>query len=190
LPMGPDDFRLTQPGDFNIEIDYADLMPGLNNLVITAVDTLGVQTDHPVTIDYTDGVTWTLPYTASFSTATEVPEFVHVVDGRWHLTGAGARTDSSATGYDRTLVLGDRTWSPDYEVTVPITLNRADIGGPTGIAVAIGWQGNTGPDRPRLFKDYQALARILGVSTTPILYLKVICTINFKVIFVFDPGVR
>ncbi|UCH82903.1 MAG: DUF1349 domain-containing protein, partial [Candidatus Latescibacterota bacterium] len=120
LVMGPDGFRLIQPGDFNIEIDYADLSPGANNLVITAVDTLGEQTDHAVTVDYTDGVTWALPFTAAFSTATGVTDVAHVIDGRWHLTGSGVRTDSSAAGYDRFLVLGDRTWSPDYEITVPL----------------------------------------------------------------------
>ncbi|UCH83326.1 MAG: DUF1349 domain-containing protein, partial [Candidatus Latescibacterota bacterium] len=152
--------------------DYADLSPGVNNLVISAVDTFGEQTDHAVTIDYTDGVTWVLPYTAAFSTANEVTDVAHVIDGRWHLTDSGVRTDSSAAGYDRFLVLGDRTWSPDYEITVPLTVNQVNLGGSTSVGLAIGWQGHDGPDRPRLFKRYQALTRLTDLSTNPTLILK------------------
>ncbi|UCG51676.1 MAG: DUF1349 domain-containing protein [Candidatus Latescibacterota bacterium] len=172
LTIGPDDYRLVAAGDFNIEIDYADLTPGPNDIVITAVDTVGEQTDHIVTVNYTGGVTWAIPYTAGFTSASEVTDVVHVVDGRWHVTGEGARTDTTATGYDRYLVLGDRTWPPDYEVTVPLTIHEWNIGGTARVGVAIGWQGHTGEQQPRFSKRYEAQARILDFPSNPTLQLK------------------
>ncbi len=101
LTIGPDGLRLVQSGDFNVEIDTASLLPGANQVVITATDVLNEQRNHPVTIDYTAGVTASLPYSAAFSTASEISDAAQVVDGRWFLTGSGVRNDSSATGYDR-----------------------------------------------------------------------------------------
>ncbi len=172
LPQGPDGFRLIQTGDYNIEIDHADLTSGANSVVITAIDTLGEQTDHPVTINYTDGVTWALPYDATFTTATAIPDVAQVIDGRWNLSGQGVTTDSSATGYDRYLVLGDMTWTPDYEVTVPMTIHEGDLGGVLGVGVIVGWQGHEGPTSPALQKPYQMLARIENFPTSPTLIMK------------------
>ena len=39
LSVGPDQRRLDRTGDFNVEIDYADLLDGTpNQLIITAID--------------------------------------------------------------------------------------------------------------------------------------------------------
>ena len=172
LTIGPDGLRLEQTGDFNIEIDVADLSPGTNQVVVKAIDVLNEQRNHPVTIDYTDGVTWALPYTAAFSTASAISDVAQVVDGRWFLTGEGARTDSSATGYDRYIAVGDRTWLTNYEVTVPLTMHAGNLGGTFGAGMLIGWQGHTGAGQPRATKPYQALARIVDFPANPTLVLK------------------
>ena len=41
LTLGPDTRRLVSAGDFNIEIDHQNLTVGYNQVVITAVDSLG-----------------------------------------------------------------------------------------------------------------------------------------------------
>jgi regulation of enolase protein 1 (concanavalin A-like superfamily) len=172
LTIGPDGFRLVGKGDFNVEIDYADLSPGTNELVITALDVLGHTRVHTVTIDYTDGAMWELPYTAAFSTASAISDVAQVVDGRWFLTGDGVRVDSSATGYDRFLTIGERTWSPNYEVTAPFIIHAGDLGGAFGVGVGLGWQGHTGTQQPRRSRPYQAFAKILDFPLNPTLVLK------------------
>jgi len=149
LNFGPDGNRLVGVGDFNIEIDYTDLVSGPNEVVITALDAIGEQTDHVVTVSYTDGVTGVLPDTAHFTTASAISDEAHVVDGRWHLTGQGVRVDSNGTGYDRMIVVGDYRWETNYEIVLPITVHAGDLGGPSGIGMAIGWQGFEGVDTCR-----------------------------------------
>jgi uncharacterized repeat protein (TIGR02543 family) len=172
LTVGPDGLRLEQTGDFNIDIDTAALLPGVNQIIITATDVLNEQRNHPVTVNYTSGVTAPLPYSAAFSTAGAISDAAQVVDGRWFLTGSGVRTDSSATGYDRYIALGDRSWPTNYEVTVPITVHAGNLGGTFGAGMLIGWQGHTGSDQPRTAKPYQALARISDFPANPTLVLK------------------
>jgi uncharacterized repeat protein (TIGR02543 family) len=172
LTIGPDGLRLDGKGDFNVEVDCADLNPGTNGLVITAFDILGHQTNHTVQVNYTPGTTWALPYTASFTSATAISDVAHVVDGRWSLTGEGVRIGLSATGYDRYISLGDRTWSPNYEVTLPLTLHTGNLGGSFGAGMAIGWQGHTGSGQPRITKPYQVSAKIVGFPSNPTLILK------------------
>lgn len=172
LTIGPDGLRLDAKGDFNVEIDYADLSPGPNELVISALDVLGHQTARTVNIDYTDGITWALPFTASFTSAGAVSDVAQVVDGRWSLTGGGVQIDYSASGYDRYISLGDRTWSPNYEVTLPLTIHTGDLGGSFGVGMAIGWQSHTGSGQPRTTKPYQAAAKIVGFPANPTLILK------------------
>jgi regulation of enolase protein 1 (concanavalin A-like superfamily)/LmbE family N-acetylglucosaminyl deacetylase len=52
LNIGPSDDRLAHAGDFNIELFYGDLRPGLNDVEITAVDTGGNSTVKHVQVDW------------------------------------------------------------------------------------------------------------------------------------------
>jgi uncharacterized repeat protein (TIGR02543 family) len=172
LSIGPDAFRLEGTGDFNVEIDVAELMPGSNELVITATDVLAEERNHSVTLNHTAGVTAPLPLDASFTAASAISDAAQVVDGRWYLTDDGVRVDSSATGYSRYITLGDRAWSPNYEVTAPITVHEGDLGGSFRAGIAIGWQGHTGSQQPRLSNPYLALAAIRDFPANPTLILK------------------
>jgi len=168
LNFGPDGLRLQRRGDYNLEIDNGDLLSGANQIVITAIDTLGEQTDETVTVNYTPGVVWSLPDSIDWSSSAKVTDLAQVVDGRWHLNADGVRTDSSATGYDRLLVVGDYTWLTNYEVEVPILIHSEPAG---GVGLAFGWQGHTGPDQPKLGHPYQAIGWIVGFQLNPKLQL-------------------
>ena len=52
LNIGPSDDRLAHLGDFNIELFYGDLRPGLNGVEITAMDTAGNETVRIVQVDW------------------------------------------------------------------------------------------------------------------------------------------
>jgi uncharacterized repeat protein (TIGR02543 family) len=167
LTIGPDGLRLAREGDYNIEIDQADLSAGANQIVITALDSLGEQSDTTVTLNFTDGVVWALPDTADWSSASQISDVAQVVDGQWILTGGGVRTDSSATGYDRLVVMGDYRWLTDYEVVLPITVHANNLGGSAGMGMAIGWQGHTGNEQPRQGFNYQMISWIVGFPGNP-----------------------
>ena len=173
LTIGPDGKRLVGVGDYNIEIRYEDLAAGVNGVVITAVDTLGERRDTTVTVDYTPGVTWAMPYTAAFETATSLFDAAHVVDGRWYLVpGEGVRVDSSATGYDRLIVIGDETWETNYEVLVPFTIHAASLGTPSGVGIGLGWQGHIGSRQPRLEAPFQTITWVKNFPADPTLFLQ------------------
>jgi uncharacterized repeat protein (TIGR02543 family) len=146
LSIGPDNRRLALPGDFNIDIDRADLLDGANQVVITAVDGLGNQTSTTVTVNYTSGNTWPLPYSIDWSTTTDIQQVAQVVDGEWSIQPAGLRID--VPHYDRIVAIGDVSWT-DYEVLVPITIHYVDydgvgpVSGAPGVGVLMRWQGHT-----------------------------------------------
>jgi RTX calcium-binding nonapeptide repeat (4 copies) len=142
--------RIGAFGDFNIELDAAELRPGANRLDIVARDRAGSETTRTVNATYVAGKRWPVPYTADWSTIQKISSVAQVVDGRWALTGAGVRPVE--TGYDRLVALGDTSWL-NYEVTVPITIHSFWSPEKTwhaGVGVAIGWQGHEGLARPRL----------------------------------------
>jgi len=173
LTMGPNGTRLVGVGDYNIEIDYADLVPGANQVAITAIDTLGERRDTTVVVNYTGGRTWALPDTARFETAGTISEEAQVVDGRWYLVpGEGMRVDSTAMGYDRLLVLGDYRWETDYEILLPMTIHAGSLGGLTGIGLGLGWQGHTGSDQPRIDAPFQAITWIREFPSNPTLIIE------------------
>ncbi|MEE9444578.1 MAG: fibronectin type III domain-containing protein, partial [Cocleimonas sp.] len=157
LYFGPNR-RLARKGDFNIEIDYNDLNVGLNTIEIKAKDSRDQVSTKVVTINYTPGNYWPIPYTANWGTLTtiqDVENIAHIVDGLWRLTNDGIRT--AQTGYDRTIAIGDETWPTDnYEVTVPFILH-SDF---SGIGFAVGWQGHEGRYSPGKEWPIQALAWI------------------------------
>jgi uncharacterized repeat protein (TIGR02543 family) len=195
--MGPDAKRLVGVGDFNAEISNVVLLPGVNQLVITAIDTLGEQTDHSVTVEFFDGITWEMPYMTDWSAAIQIADQACVVDGKWHLTGDGVRTDTSAIGYDRLIVLGDYRWLTDYEVTVPMTFHAGFPVG-TGFGIAVGWHGHmenpavSGSDQlqPLQAVRYQAIGWVRDVLTDPVLHLLDNDVMRGEVALDLDPYAR
>lgn len=145
LSLGPDGRRLAGRGDFNVEIPRTDLRPGLNRVEIVATRTSGAQESETVSVDYVTGRTWPLPHHLSWSSAGSLPQAVQIVDGRWTVDGAGVRP--TALAYDRTVAIGDISWS-DYEVLVPVTLLGVDPGGynavsgSPGIGLILRWTGH------------------------------------------------
>lgn len=159
IPLGPDTRRLHNPGDFNAEIDSDQLLVGSNRVTLKALDSNGLTTTKVVDIDYSLNNLWPLPYTADWggiSNISSIESIAHVVDGLWKLTPNGIRT--SQTGYDRILAIGDMSWKTDYQVTVPITLHSNF----KGIGLALGWQGHSGVEEPRIEWPLQSLAWIRG----------------------------
>ncbi|MCF8263334.1 MAG: T9SS type A sorting domain-containing protein [Melioribacteraceae bacterium] len=149
INFGPDTKRLLSTGDFNVEIDRADLTDGANSVEITATDALGASTSQEVTLNYTSGNVWSLPYTADWSSISNIEDVnsvANLVDGDWQLTPNGIRT--SASGYDRLIVLGDESWTSNYEVTSEFIVHS--VGSGSGVGFAIGWQGHEGNASPRL----------------------------------------
>jgi hypothetical protein len=147
LTIGPDEMRLARPGDFNIELDYTDLRPGANSVVISATDQTGATTQATVTVDYRGGgLSWSpQTYTYNWATAQRISDLAQVVDGAWVLEGNGVRP--TVFDFDRLLALGDLSWR-DYTVTVPITVYGIDESGYTapsngpGVGIMVRWQGH------------------------------------------------
>jgi hypothetical protein len=154
LNLGPDDFRLDEDGDFNIEIDINDpnlnVLPLQNSVLIRALDIYDNETTLEVMVNYSDSSVWpendTIDW-SSFSSINDVAQVAQIVDGLWTLEGDKIR--SIQPGYDRLVSIGDidPTWG-NYEVTVPITVHSIEEiygppgGGPT-LGVIVRWQGHT-----------------------------------------------
>jgi hypothetical protein len=147
--------RLAQAGDFNVELDVNELLPGTNELLVTATDSLGNQRLTPVNLLNSAGPVWPLPYTADWSMATQINDVAQVVDGLWTLEPGGLRT--VVTGYDRLVAIGDESWT-DYEVTVPLTVHAVNTNGyaypsnGSAVGVVMHWPGHTSwnSQQPRL----------------------------------------
>jgi hypothetical protein len=146
LFVGPDSRRLAKPGDFNIDIDIGDLASGLNEVIITATDTLGNIATETITVDYVGDRTWPIPYTVDWGQAQAIQEVAQVVDGPWELVGDGVRPTSIS--YDRLVAIGDVNWT-SYEVVVPLTVHSVDAGGfafpsmAPGLGLLVHWTGHT-----------------------------------------------
>lgn len=172
LSVGPDGTRLTNPGDFNVEIEVQDLLVGRNDVLIAAQDETGLIASQRVIVRFDpprerlwvreDVVEETaecvelpilphsntnLPrdYTIDWASSDRIADFGQSVDGQWVLEENGIR--SIQPGYDRLFAIGDMSWQ-DYEVTVPVTINAIDTAGYTGVSggpgvgVIMRWQGH------------------------------------------------
>ena len=152
LPVGPTNSRLALRGDFNIEIPLAALRsyPEENRVLITAEDGTGtVEQEVPVVVRPTAPTTPSLLLDWSKLTSpAQIDDVAALVDGHWDLRDDGVHTVHMA--YDRLLAVGDRNWSPAYEVVAEVTLHAFRLWG--GLGVAIGWQGHAGTATPR--KDW------------------------------------
>ena len=155
LGMGADGFRLVRAGDFNIEIDSADLNDGANQIMIKATDSMATTVFKAVTIQYDAGNIWPPNHVATWTSA-DIQVDAQVVDGKWSAQNGVARP--LELGYDRLLAIGDLTW-PDYEVEVPITVHSLDpegycgINNGPGVGLVLRWQGHY------LTDDDQAIGR-------------------------------
>jgi hypothetical protein len=144
--MGSDTRRLADEGDFNVEIDYADLISGTNQVVITAEDILGNSAQETVTVTYSSSNVWPLPYSVDWDTVTDIQDAAQIVDGKWALVPGGVRT--MQVDYDRELDFGDLTWD-DFEITAPITVHAIDPDGylwpsvSPGFGLTMRWRGHT-----------------------------------------------
>jgi hypothetical protein len=156
LTMGEDEFRLVAPGNFVVEIDWTSLVNGTNTVVITATDTLGNQSTHTVTVNYTVGQLWPSTYSIpNWSTAGSIQSVAQVVDGIWQIQSNGT-VRTTQTGYDRLIAIGDQTAWHDYIATAEVTLNSVDSFG-FAVGIIAGWQGHTTiqygvplPNQPRI----------------------------------------
>ena len=156
LETGPDNMRLALAGDFNIELDYTDLLPGANQVVITALDNAAASSQAVVTVNYAAAPAWTPQnITVNWGAATKVSDVAQVIDGNWTIDNGAARP--VIMEFDRLLAIGDLSWR-DYTVTVPITIlamDPAGFPGPSngpGIGVMVRWQGHfwvDGDTQPR-----------------------------------------
>jgi len=149
LSVGPDNPRLVAEGDFNIEMAYADLNDGPNQVVITATDTFGNQTVETMTVEYTSGNVWPETYSIDWSSVATISDVAQIVDGLWTLEADSIRP--TIIGYDRLVAIGDvdPSWD-DYEVLVPITVNAAPPDPNTGgVGIIMRWQGHQGSEQPR-----------------------------------------
>jgi regulation of enolase protein 1 (concanavalin A-like superfamily) len=139
LTVGADSNRLINNGDFNIDLHVTSLLDGANTVVIAAIDGSGALTTQVVSVQYTPGTVWPLPYAikwSSLTTVEEIQDVAQIIEGKWML--GGVRTEQP--GYDRLIAIGGRTWD-DYTVTVPIT--ELEFRGDFGIGVLLRWDGHT-----------------------------------------------
>gem|GEM_PF-1897069 len=145
LTTGPDNRRLAASGDFNIELAAKTLREGNNTIL---VQTSPREKGQKIDLDFRSR-SWPLPYAIDWAKVRRVQDGLQVVDGMWLLTGTGIRTAPARIGYDRSLALGDRSWT-GYEILLPITLHAVDSSAydsPTSVAPGFGlimhWNGHT-----------------------------------------------
>ncbi len=141
LSIGPNGSRLIEAGDFNIELDYTDLLPGNNTVLITATDNAAGVGQAVVTVNYQPFAgAWTPgTYTINWAGGTKVNDVAQVVDGLWNIEAGKAR--APIMGFDRLIAIGDLSWR-DYTVTVPITINNMVLTKNPGIGIMVRWQGH------------------------------------------------
>lgn len=144
LSLGPDERRLWNEGDFNVEISRTLLASGGNQVVLFARNNISsTLITHTVNLNYISGTTWPLPYTADWSTTSDVNALAQVVDGFWQINGS--TLDVVQSGYDRLVAIGDQGWT-DYEVTAPVFVRGVSpAGGPSngaGIGFIARWPGH------------------------------------------------
>jgi len=148
LSLGPDTRRLNRPGDFNVDLRYAEVGSGSNSLVVTAVASSGESSQTSVIVRDASASAWPLPYTVAWSGAQSLADSAQVVDGKWAVQSGGLR--ALEPSYDRGVAFGDTSWS-DYEVTAEVTVSGIDStaaafsptsGGPA-VGMLLRWEGHT-----------------------------------------------
>ncbi|WP_226576848.1 cadherin-like domain-containing protein [Acuticoccus sediminis] len=153
LSVGPDTRRLSDPGDFNVDIAYAALdgSPNDDVVTITAAYSDGSTYTRDVTVEYESGHLWPEDYSIDWDAVGSIQDVAQIVDGQWAIEPDGSGIRPTELGYDRLVVLGDESWD-NYELTMSITthdLQNVDPRGRDGGGFAIGmlWGGHTEDDR-------------------------------------------
>lgn len=145
LSIGPDNRRLSEPGDFNIEIGYDELIAGSNEIRITADDQLDNTSLATVVVHYERGRQTPIPYSVDWG-ARPIDLLAQIVDGRWSTSDGILRT--MQPGYDRLVTIGDLSWQ-NYELRVPVTVHAFGAGayshlsGDPLMGIALRWQGHS-----------------------------------------------
>lgn len=124
LTLGCNLHRLAEPGDFNAEIDRRALRDGPNTVELLVVDSAGASSRRTVTVNYTPGRTWPLPYSIDWSRVDNIQDVADIIDGRWSLDSTGVRSVSPY--YDRVIGIGDSSWT-DYEAILTVTWNKPPL---------------------------------------------------------------
>ncbi len=148
LTIGPDKYRLLNPGDFNVSIDMTGYNSGVYNLLLKARDNTNTLQTKQVAFSFTNGKTWPMPYATHWSSAASIQDQAQVVDGLWKLTSGGV--EPVYFGYDRLIDIGDMGWT-DYTIQVPVTVHayyQNPIAPDAGVGIIARWQGHIGPGQP------------------------------------------
>jgi exosortase len=164
LRLGPDQFRLVNPGDFNAEIAYSSLRNGRNAVRFTATGRNGAVTRRVVTIDYVAGRASSSSYSIDWLNVPNIQNVAQIVDGKWAVQSGALRI--LQPGYDRLIDIGDmNTWA-NLVGTAEMTLNAID-GRPFGMGVIVGWRGHTQAsrdDQPRTGHPFPASFQYSGTA--------------------------
>jgi hypothetical protein len=144
--IGPDQRRLVNPGDFNLEICTEKLIDGRNEILIEVLDINGILHRQTVVVNYASRTTWALPYSICWSEVKNLQDVVQVIDGRWEIREG--KLHCVEAGYDRLVGMGDRLSWRDYQVSVPVTIHNVhpaalrfpSLGDWAGIVLR--WQGH------------------------------------------------
>jgi hypothetical protein len=145
LSLGPDRRRLVGLGDFNVELDFDELLDGDNDLRISARSQGGEEYSASVIVVKCLGKVPSLPFTITWDEPGPSRNF-QIVDGSWNFANGCAVV--SEIGYDRLIALGDVSWR-NYRVTVPFqvhSINPRAYATPsvhTGVGVVVGWLGHS-----------------------------------------------
>jgi hypothetical protein len=148
LETGPDQRRLVRPGDFNVQLDYDDLVEGPNQVAITAVDQTDLSTTETVILLLEDVPPPTLPFETSFNPINSILAQASVIDGPWFINEDGTVT-TDVLAYDRVLGIGDVSWR-DYEVSLRVTVHALGTeyqtpqsGNAASVGLGLRWVGHT-----------------------------------------------
>ena len=148
LSMGPDNRRLDELGDFNIELDRASLPVGQSTVIITATNVNGGSTSETVTVNLVESTT-AIPLTVDWAVVSSISDAAEIVDGNWTIDGSEVRlVDQASLGYDRLIALGDLSFT-DFEMTVPVRFVGFGDGYGTPqsglplFGLGLRWQGHT-----------------------------------------------
>ncbi len=145
LGIGPDQWRLADAGDFNVEVEFDNLGLGENTLEISAVDALGNETSQTVVVRRVAGDSTLRPITIDWADVENIQDVVQITDGHFEIRGDTLGIVSPDR--DRLMLIGDESWT-DYEVTTVVTPRALDTTffnpdpGPSNFFVAGGWQGH------------------------------------------------
>ncbi len=150
LSIGTDTRRLEEDGDFNIDIDFAELDGSATNDIITIYATLsnGETMSRDIVIEYEQGNDWAQDYTINWASVTDLQDVVQIVDGEWYIDNGQLRT--SQVGYDRIVSIGDSNWD-NFEATMTMTINTMGDGTPrdgAGFGLGLLWNGHTDDPLP------------------------------------------